>query len=145
MGKQYTKTTRKTRLSPDGFVAYEDVHIEMKLKRCPICGSSPTTMHFDEEDNSDLVSISCPKCGLRTDAIPDHEAAAQRWNRRRVVIAGVKKELRDCPFCGGKPEYEISDCGDNFSVYFVECTKCHARLKPYDDEQTARKIWNTRV
>ena len=44
-------------------------------------------------------------------------------------------ELKPCPFCGGKAEYE---------GLYVYCTKCYVRMPNEPDEAEAITAWNTR-
>lgn len=61
-----------------------------------------------------------------------------------------KKELKDCPFCGGKPcnsanNYETPSGRDYIVKHFVECMNCEGRTKEYDTEKQANQSWNTRT
>ena len=49
------------------------------------------------------------------------------------------KELKPCPFCGGKAEDLVYDC-----EFWINCMKCHNGTSPYDSQEEAVKAWNTR-
>ena len=62
------------------------------------------------------------------------------------------KELKPCPFCGGKADIQLN-CGQKPLVYgVVYCTKCQASpywSKPYDKVTLAieevTELWNRRA
>lgn len=54
------------------------------------------------------------------------------------------KELKSCPFCGGKPKW----VGSNFFGKRLQCEKCNCG--PFKDnrmksEREAIESWNTRI
>lgn len=55
------------------------------------------------------------------------------------------RELKPCPFCGGKPW-----CTPTYmkhierTRYIVKCTKCNAIME-YRSQEAAEKAWNRRV
>ena len=56
------------------------------------------------------------------------------------------KEIKPCPFCGGKASYK--DVGHLFSkehVYVVNCSVCECTTPIYEDLIEAIKCWNKRV
>ena len=51
-------------------------------------------------------------------------------------------KIKDCPFCGGKPEFRQWDFDARIDVV---CTKCPCAMWELETEQEAIKAWNTRV
>ena len=48
-------------------------------------------------------------------------------------------ELKRCPFCGGKAEFE-NDNGE----WFVFCEKCGSMTVPFETKPEAKETWNNR-
>ena len=59
---------------------------------------------------------------------------------KRLTDAGV---LLSCPFCGGEPMVEY-DTMEPFE-WAVFCGDCGVVPTTSEDEQVARRVWNTRV
>ena len=67
----------------------------------------------------------------------------------------MNKELKPCPFCGGKAELKKDGAYDqswNYMSYAcVECTNCHVTIESHKGdcqdttEQEAVSKWNRRV
>ena len=59
----------------------------------------------------------------------------------------MSKELKPCPFCGGKPIIKL--VGDNRDYFVYSCGKCHKTPVHQDEARLtrwgARRIWNRRV
>lgn len=59
----------------------------------------------------------------------------------------MMKELKPCPFCGGKPIIKL--VGDNRDYFVYSCGKCHKTPVHQDEARLtrwgARRIWNRRV
>ena len=47
-------------------------------------------------------------------------------------------ELKPCPFCGGKAEFEIDE------GWFVFCEKCGSMTVLFDTKPEAKETWNAR-
>ena len=64
-----------------------------------------------------------------------------------------ESELKPCPFCGGKAEYDEihTDNGGaevyyrEYHVYTVMCSCCRAAISSYLDEEDVKRSWNRRV
>jgi Lar family restriction alleviation protein len=58
----------------------------------------------------------------------------------------MSEELKPCPFCGGKAEYDNSDCGP---YEWIVCTHCGAKgpVMNYNNDAlgTSRDAWNKRI
>lgn len=52
------------------------------------------------------------------------------------------KDLRRCPFCGGKPEVEREGTGRQSCI--IECTECAAHLETNETGEHCGSQWNTR-
>jgi Lar family restriction alleviation protein len=54
-------------------------------------------------------------------------------------------ELRECPFCGGKPEFE--ELGACRGIFCVKCQKCWAKsiFGPIEQKEETIEAWNRRV
>jgi Lar family restriction alleviation protein len=50
-------------------------------------------------------------------------------------------ELKPCPFCGGKADFEYADQDDGMGR--CECTKCGVGY--FDDRESAIEKWNNRL
>lgn len=48
------------------------------LKPCPFCGCEYINVNYIKEGQ---IFIECPKCGVETKIMPEHEAI-EMWNRR---------------------------------------------------------------
>ena len=56
-------------------------------------------------------------------------------------------ELKECPFCGGKPKLSnrlVVNGLEVKTVYHIYCTKCLAAIAEYDTEFSALAAWNQR-
>lgn len=144
MGK-YTEITRTSTFSEDGFLERVEIQVKVKTKHCPICGGKTDTEHVYTPEGEDLVRICCQKCGTKSGLFSDIELAAQAWNRRTPIVSIKQKVVKDCPFCAGKMEFEFSDDEDIPDGYFVQCKKCGARSKVYEEAQAAANAFNRRV
>lgn len=51
----------------------------------------------------------------------------------------MTEELKPCPFCGGKAEFE-NDNGE----WFVFCEKCGSMTVPFETKPEAKETWNNR-
>lgn len=51
----------------------------------------------------------------------------------------MTEELKPCPFCGGKAEFE-NDNGE----WFVFCEKCGSMTVLFETKPEAKEAWNTR-
>jgi Lar family restriction alleviation protein len=51
----------------------------------------------------------------------------------------MNKELKPCPFCGGKAE-----AGYLYFRPYIVCRKCHAKIPCYNTYPQAIEAWNTR-
>lgn len=65
----------------------EERALEMKLLRCPFCGSLPRAVFVEHQPPApSFCSIGCPRCGMgyRRHGTPDVSGprAAADWNRR---------------------------------------------------------------
>ena len=131
-------------------VNFEVVHeeVKVKLKRCPFCGKSGKISRDYDEDNEDLIAIKCEGCGCGTSYEHSHEAAAEKWNRRKVALPNGTNKIMPCPFCAGKssavfcpdPDGEEGNC----DMVKVVCSKCGAESKPCSDTGQAVRLWNRR-
>ncbi|KKN03616.1 hypothetical protein LCGC14_1106040 [marine sediment metagenome] len=96
--------------------------------------------------NADLLEI------LETATGTEYARAMSALDQR--MSDSLQKQLKDCPFCGGRPELRAE--GGMF--YQIVCTSCHARCgntqvrrgKDYEDmvRRTAAKCvmhWNRRT
>jgi len=61
----------------------------------------------------------------------------------------IKRVLKPCPFCGGKPKLITRQCMEDCVDSYVECTRCDARTAgcedAYGDPTYAANEWNTRA
>ena len=142
---KYTVIKRTSTIEEDGFLERVNIEVHVQVKRCPICGGKAETEHVYTPEGEDLIRIHCQSCGVMTGLYPEHEGAAQAWNKRRSVFSLKKKAIDDCPFCAGKMQFEFSDDEDMPDGYFVQCTKCGARSKVYKDAKSAAKAFDRRV
>ena len=142
---KYTTIKRTSTIDEDGFLERVNVEVNIKLKRCPICGGKAEVEHVYGDDGADLIRMHCEDCGTMSGLYSGYEEAACAWNKRRPVFSIKNKVISDCPFCAGKMEFEHSDDEEIPDGYFVQCTKCGARSKVYKDSQTAAKAFNRRV
>ena len=55
------------------------------------------------------------------------------------------KELKPCPFCGGKAEVVPYSVYGKVKSYFVQCLKCGCQSRDYTSKQNAEKSWNRRA
>lgn len=60
------------------------------------------------------------------------------------------KELKKCPFCGGKASLEYDTYGSLYKYgYYVQCVSLSCGVKPatwiYTTEEKAIKSWNGRA
>lgn len=53
----------------------------------------------------------------------------------------TEKELKPCPFCGGKASYIESGKG----AYWIKCYRCRVETEAYDCKEEALKVWNRRA
>lgn len=134
----------------DGFLQHIDVHVTVRLKRCPHCGGDGKMRHLNTEEGEDLIYIECEKCGIHTEAFEEYGEAAEKWNARKTSLARKGRGALPCPFCGGKAEADFalppedSDIPEDESA-LVRCTKCGNRTKVYVNSIQAVKVWNKRV
>ena len=52
------------------------------------------------------------------------------------------KELKSCPFCGGKA-YIVK--GKGYYAYWIKCYDCRVETEAYEFEDEAIEVWNKRV
>lgn len=58
----------------------------------------------------------------------------------------MNKELKPCPFCGGKAEIISEETYSGHNLFWVECIECDCRTSDYEDnEKEAIESWNRRV
>lgn len=61
----------------------------------------------------------------------------------------MSEELKPCPFCGGKPELEVSEVDLNGSAYKdsfqYSCDSCGVYKGEHEEIDEAIKSWNTRA
>ena len=56
----------------------------------------------------------------------------------------MNEELKECPFCGGKPEvYDVEN--DGAALKLVACIKCGASTIASEGEAEVIAAWNKRV
>lgn len=59
-----------------------------------------------------------------------------------------KIELKPCPFCGGKAEYETVSTRHVFKKYigfYIKCTECGVSTGVELTVKEAREAWNRRI
>ena len=125
-------------------------HVEIRLKRCPMCGTPGRAATITDRDGDFLV-IQCPQCGVHTALCGDYEPAAELWNSRKKGRSSGR--IKPCPFCGGKAQLEFvspredvdDDEADDTSGVAVECTECEASTPALNDNISAIETWNRRV
>lgn len=60
----------------------------------------------------------------------------------------MKKELKPCPFCGGKAKITDTNTEDKQHFYYIQCTKCGAAACFGNESETKKdaiKAWNRRI
>lgn len=64
-------------------------------------------------------------------------------NERNHMHREMEKQLKPCPFCGGKPEIRDTYC---YHAFAIHCTKCSAGIGNVgtDTLEKAVKLWNRR-
>ena len=77
---KYIKRTEKSVM--DGFLERVEVYIEVKLKKCPFCGTAAKTVLEYDDNNEDLHRIHCPKCKITTEPSCKLEDVVEAWNAR---------------------------------------------------------------
>ena len=61
-----------------------------------------------------------------------------------VNMTGAIKNLKTCPFCGGKAEVVSYSIYGKVKRYFCKCIKCDCQSRDYTSKQNAKKAWNRR-
>ena len=57
-----------------------------------------------------------------------------------------EKELKPCPFCGGKSELWESKASNGYLYgYAIRCVMCKSRTKIYKEIEYATDAWNRRA
>lgn len=61
---------------------------------------------------------------------------------------GIKRDLKQCPFCGGTPKirmtYSTGSQSCPFRTYLIRCTKCGAERPGLANVDDAVRLWNRR-
>ena len=64
------------------------------------------------------------------------------------------KDLKECPYCGGKAEFKRKKEKHTFlkgstskiiaalNDFYVRCSKCHVRTQAYNDKEKSLNAWN---
>lgn len=52
-------------------------------------------------------------------------------------------ELKNCPFCGGKPELRVNNF-DHYQTGWIECPNCSVKTKDHGGKELTIAAWNTR-
>lgn len=55
------------------------------------------------------------------------------------------KELKPCPFCGGKAAKGIPWVATADRTFWIECSECGAETAAHDNEKSAAEAWDKRV
>ena len=60
----------------------------------------------------------------------------------------MNNDLKNCPFCGGKPV--VVECnadleGENFKGFAISCELCGITTPASDNEEEIKKNWNRRI
>lgn len=61
----------------------------------------------------------------------------------------MSKKLLPCPFCGGKPLFQVHRIAEDAEVAFVSCQRCGTQTEHYEDAYAPRgeaiAAWNKRA
>lgn len=119
---------------------------ERGLRKCPICGGSPSVIQYITSVDDRGWSVGCLRCNVFAND-EDKDSAIRVWNE--INSRECEHEvLKPCPFCGGPVELRDETDGrdETYAIHCIGCNMHYTKFvwRSYSKENVVKE-WNGRA